>query len=453
MSDDTYSSATATDMSLSTLKLMLGRYGCDQIFVKALAPNDNSKNQIYLASHPDHLRSIPKDNWEIHELTSKKPNTANKKILRAEVPFNWLLPDGSNTPAKAAKLIFYPQYPEVRFSGFLQGAAINASDWMQPQKQGRSKGRFLIWGVSRDQTSYAYLAVPNSQISKALSAQSSDQGFKNFNSESGLTTLEADQKADPKSQIISKIRDIYLGNPHAGAILKNGILSPNTAPNAGGTTLESLFGIDANGEAQPDFLGWEIKGHSGNVITMLTPEPDGGCYRDEGVETFIRRYGYPDKKGIEGRINFGGTHRVGYRTPSTNLELKLLGYNPSAVEKSDVDGCVALVDKANQVAASWSFPKLLNHWQTKHANTVFVPFKRTDNHFNYNPEIFLGEGTSFANLLRGFANQAVYYDPGIKLEGDGIDNKIKRRSQFRVTKKNLAPLFDNFTTVNVLDTL
>ena len=256
---------------------------------------------------------------------------------------------------------------------------------------------------------------------------------------------------DPKSQIISKIRDIYLQNPHAGTILRNGILSAHTAPNAGGTTLEALFGIEPNGEAEPDFLGWEIKAHSGNVITMLTPEPDGGCYKEEGVETFIRRYGYPDRSGIEGRINFGGTHRVGHITPSTKLELKLLGYNASAVEKSDVDGCVALVDEVDQVAASWSFPKLLNHWQTKHANTVFISFKRTSNQFDYSSEIFLGEGTSFTNLLRGFADQAVYYDPGIKLEGDGIENQIKRRSQFRVSKKNLAPLFDSFTSTNVLD--
>ena len=184
---------------------------------------------------------------------------------------------------------------------------------------------------------------------------------------------------------------------------------------------------------------------------MLTPEPDGGCYKEEGVETFIRRYGYPNRRGIKDRIDFNGRHKVGFKRPSTGLELKLLGYNASAVEKSDVDGCVALVDEVDQIAASWSFSKLLNHWQTKHANTVFISFKRTSNQFDYDSKIFLGEGTSFTNLLRGFADQAVYYDPGINLKDDGSENKIKRRSQFRVTKKNLAPLFDRFTSTNVLD--
>ena len=106
MGDDTYGSATATGMSLETLKSLFDRHGCGQIFVKALAPNDNSKNQIYLASHPDRLRGIPTEDWEIHKLTSRKPNTANKKILRAKVSFNWLLPDGNSVPAKSANLIF-----------------------------------------------------------------------------------------------------------------------------------------------------------------------------------------------------------------------------------------------------------------------------------------------------------------------------------------------------------
>ena len=452
MGEDTYGTATATDMSLSTLKSMLGKYGCDQIFVKALAPNDNSKNQIYLAPHPDHLRSIPKNNWEIHESTSKKPNTANKKILRANVPFNWLLPDGRSAPAKAAKLIFYPQYPEVRLSGFLQGAAINASDWMQPQKHGRSKGRFLIWGVSKDRTSYAYLAVPNSQISKALDSRDIEAGFNTVGDpKERLTAFEADTTVSPRNEIISRIRDLYLQNPHAGVILKNGELSSYTAQNAGGMTLEAFFGIEPNGDAKPDYKGWELKGHSQNAITMLTPEPDGGYYKEEGFESFIRRYGYPDQRGVEGRINFGGTYKVGHRTTITNLELKLVGHNENDAAKFDINGCVALIDPMNQVAASWSFPKLLNHWQTKHANTVFIPFKRSGDHFTYSPDILLGEGTSFENLLRGFATQAIYYDPASKLVTNGQKNTIKRRSQFRVNKKNLERLFDSFTIANALE--
>ena len=37
---------------------------------------------------------------------------------------------------------------------------------------------------------------------------------------------------------------------------------------------------------------------------MLTPEPDGGCYKEEGVETLLE-IRLSRQSGIEGRINFG----------------------------------------------------------------------------------------------------------------------------------------------------
>ena len=62
---------------------------------------------------------------------------------------------------------------------------------------------------------------------------------------------------------------------------------------------------------------WEIKQfnvstfqkvHSA-VITLMTPEPTAGYYVYEGIEAFIRKYGYNDKLGREARINFGGIHK------------------------------------------------------------------------------------------------------------------------------------------------
>ena len=43
----------------------------------------------------------------------------------------------------------------------------------------------------------------------------------------------------------------------------------------------------------------------------MTPEPTGGHYKIHGVESFIRKFGYPDKMGREDRLNFGGVHKVG----------------------------------------------------------------------------------------------------------------------------------------------
>jgi hypothetical protein len=35
--------------------------------------------------------------------------------------------------------------------------------------------------------------------------------------------------------------------------------NPCTAPQCGGFTLEAELGIPKNSEAEPDFLGWEVK--------------------------------------------------------------------------------------------------------------------------------------------------------------------------------------------------
>lgn len=59
----------------------------------------------------------------------------------------------------------------------------------------------------------------------------------------------------------------------------------------------------------------------------MTPEPAHGIYKTEGAETFIRRYGYVDKNGIENRMNFGGVHKAGVRHAFTNLELQLIGFD------------------------------------------------------------------------------------------------------------------------------
>ena len=301
------------------------------------------------------------------------------------------------------------------------------------------------------QGSFAYLAVPGSQISKALSSTLDQEGFRaigNPNSEFALPSSNDDEKA--KLQIVERLAEVYRNNPHAGSILRKGQISPYTKPNAGGLTLESLFGIEPNGDAAPDYLGWELKGHSTSIITMLTPEPDGGFYKDQGVAKFTQKYGYPDRKGRAGRINFSGIHKIG-TVSRRSLELQLIGVDDIAKGKFKADGCLGLIDMRGNVAASWSFTKLLNHWQTKHAKTVFVGFERSGDHFHFAHEVQMGEGTSFSNLLRSFATQAVYYDPGIKVEQSNGRLRTKTRSQFRVNKKNLAPLFDRFTDVDVLE--
>jgi hypothetical protein len=102
------------------------------------------------------------------------------------------------------------------------------------------------------------------------------------------------------------------------------VLKPCLAPQCGGSV------------AEPDFFGWEVKQHaaanfsrpdSGAAITLMTPEPTGGFYKEKGVEAFVRTFGYPDKNDKPDRLNFGGIHRAGERQASTGLTMQLVGYD------------------------------------------------------------------------------------------------------------------------------
>ena len=100
---------------------------------------------------------------------------------------------------------------------------------------------------------------------------------------------------------------------------------------------------------------------------MMTPEPDGGFYKDADVASFIRKFGYADKKGRADRMNFGGRHVVGERCPPTGLTLQLVGFNAATGKITDANGKIALMSDADEVAASWSFKKILEHtlrWAT-----------------------------------------------------------------------------------------
>jgi len=115
--------------------------------------------------------------------------------------------------------------------------------------------------------------------------------------------------------------------------------------------LEAELGIAKNSVAEPDFLGWEVKQHSvtnftrpdsGTAITLMTPEPTSGFYKEQGVEAFVRKFGYPDKNGRPDRLNFGGIHRVGERQSSTGLQMQLVGYDVDRRKITDANGTIAL---------------------------------------------------------------------------------------------------------------
>ncbi len=218
--------------------------------------------------------------------------------------------------------------------------------------------------------------------------------------------------------------------------------------------------IFAKKRIEPDFLGWEVKQHSvanfdrveAGTITLMTPEPSGGFYKERGPEAFIRKFGYADKNDVPDRLNFGGVHRVGQRRDSTHLAMELDGYDSTRERITDTNGCIALVNDAGEVAASWAFGKILEHWSHKHSKAAYVPSQcRTEpgRQYAYGKKVRLAERTDSLKLLAALAGGAVYYDPGIKLEHASTKPEVKRRSQFRVASKNISALYETVEIVEV----
>lgn len=449
-SDDTYGKPAALETSLQKLQLILKSKGITRLFTKPLSPNDNSKNQIYLGGDLSSLNIIPVESFQALVSKSRKPGLKpDKDLIQGRVRFSWIDHSGHLYPAPEAKLILYPQYPEVRFSGFLKGSEANASEWMDPHKQGRSLGRFLLIGISPDGACIGYLATPGSQISKELNQiiTSEDVLLHEISLDKGLETSS-------REKLLSELLRIHKASPIEGKKLnKMGIALPYAAANGAGYTLEAELGISPNGYAEPDYEGWEVKAHGGSVVTLMTPEPDRGLYQSSGIDSFVRTYGYPDKNGKPDRLNFGGIHRIGERQPTTKLTLQFSGY---IFGQNGIDpmGGLLLVDDKDQIAAEWTFAKLLEHWNRKHAKAAYIPYKSLTSDklrlYYYSNQVSLGVGTDFMKFLEAFARKSMYYDPGIKLVGASTSKpEIKRRSQFRIKSKSLETLYLKWETVTL----
>lgn len=102
---------------VSGLLDQMADHGATKFYAKRLAPNDNSKNQVYLGGGFGALNIIPHGEVESDDTVRAG---AVRDRAKAKVSFFWIDPEGL-APAPDAQLILYPKYPEVRMSGFLRG--------------------------------------------------------------------------------------------------------------------------------------------------------------------------------------------------------------------------------------------------------------------------------------------------------------------------------------------
>jgi len=425
-------------MNLSQLQNIFAANGCQKIYVKKLSPNDNSKNQVYLGGSFEILNVFP-----ISAIETKPAGDWKRERFKALMNFSWIADDNNIYPAPNSQLILYPKYPEVRFSGFLAKCEKAPSELMSQ----RLADRLLFLSVTNFGRMLGYVASPTSSIAREFDRLDIKEEFGVFK------VIELPQAANNKQRLIDELRRIHLLDwIYSKRLDRDGNIVPCLSSNCGGYTLEAELGITPNGFSDPDFLGWEIKQFgvkdfnklNSAVITLMTPEPTEGFYKSQGTEAFIHKYGYNDKKGREDRKNFGGIYKIEKWHTKTNLKLELVGFDNDSNKIRDTNGMIALVDRKENVAASWDFASLLLHWNRKHNQACYIPSlveKVPERKYKYGNRAILGVGTDFQLFLKEMAIGNVYYDPGIKMENVSFMPKIKKRSQFRIKSKNIRKLY------------
>ena len=203
---ETYDTDSAKKLSLEKLLAIFTGFHAKKTYVKKLAPNDNSKNQPYFGAHLTDLPFIPTGDIQTSLSVSNKTSDPKRQIkYQAKVKLSWIDAEGNAYPASNAKLIYYPQYPEVRFSGFLKGSKVNISRWMSPKKDGRALGRWLILGVAEDKTIYSYLASPESSLSNQLAKTSFIERTNIF---SEIDIQQLDRSTDSRTALVAKLLKI-----------------------------------------------------------------------------------------------------------------------------------------------------------------------------------------------------------------------------------------------------
>ncbi len=266
-------------MTLGELTRLFAGAGCKKLYAKPLAENDNSKNQVYFGPGFEALNLFPNDGI-LPDSSLKNP------IFKAKLRFGWLQSNGNVVEVSGAQIILYPQYPEVRFSGFLRGCAAAPSQLMI----GRQQGRILFLGVTERRSVIGFVVAADSAIAAEFRERYTTPTTGVFYE---VLLPRAVDDAGSRAKLLAELRRINrLGWIESKQLDSEGRLTPCNAPQCGGFTLEAELGIAKNSQAEPDFLGWEVKQHSVSsfdrvqtgTITLMTPEPTGGFYKQHGVD-------------------------------------------------------------------------------------------------------------------------------------------------------------------------
>lgn len=431
--------------TLSEIRAAFADLGCTKVVFKALSNNDNSKQQIYFGGSFDVIQLVPNGETRSDGISAKGP------IFKSPLNFSWIAPKKEPQQAKGTQFILYPKYPEVRLSGFLKGCALAPSHLMRPSTPDQRKARenchrYLFLGINNDRV-FAYTSAWESNISKQASYLITHKEALPITS---VFYQLKTQSSDSKAKLLKRLKEIYeMGPVSSHRLNKDGNRIKYKAQNGAGYTLEALFSITPNGSTDPDFEEWELKSHSGSVVTLMTPEPNCGSYL-HSLEVFVRTYGTVKE---QERMDFTGIHKHGEKNSKTHLTLKLIGFDRKSSTIIEPSGGLYLIDAHGNLAAGWGFGKLIDHWKNKHSKTCFVSvskIKKPIPEYIFGPDILLAEGATLQNFLNSIFDKSIYYDPGVNLKFINENWKPKKRNQLRIKWKHLNSLFETISEVSLL---
>lgn len=435
--------------SLADAETMLEKLGCRNFMAKELPKNANDKNQIYLYHDASILNDIFALTFGERGETESNKKRAGKPIAEAKFDdLSWVDTSGAPTPLRSCKAIVYHQYPEARLSGFQTvDGEMPRSLAVDYTKSDQLKPRVLLLGADLEGKAYGIIIVgPNEEFLEALR----DKPFAGGSKVCRLWESSTKRSDDPEEELLSLLRANVGNTTNLGVRLKtDDSLVPFNGTQVGGYTLEALLGIPSNADKDGDFRGIELKTFSQKRLTLFTPEPDGGIYRDS-FEKFMREYGYEK----EGAYRFTGLHRVGEVASRSQLRMEIIwthpktgkvnaysSYAPIATQLNGLE--VRLIDSKAAIAASWSIERLMNNWGVKHQSCVYLPCKVTPNEEQatidegykkivaFGGKVLWCKKTSMKHLLDSLESGTVFLDPAPKFDPENAKNN-KRRSQWRV---------------------
>lgn len=438
--------------------------GAESIWVKKLGKNNNSKQQVWLANDPSDLSFLPLG-VPTYTPTRSQKRKAGSPVIQIPVSWHWVTPDGEfNAPN--SKLCYYPQYPEVRFSGFLQGAKDAPSELMSEAKRGHEPNRCLFFGPVKnaagktDHVVALVVGAPSLATRYVLNMDTFEEG------RICPVIYYSKQPVGEFSVLENALSDIIGKKITPWRLRKDGTIDrPYVAMNAPGFTLEAELGVGENSIPGPDFDVWELKAikqksldkRSNHKVTLFTPQPDRGWITSHSQVAFVLRYGHVSDTDMTGNpveyyFTSGDINRQGKSRDTAKLNLQLVGFNDS--KHFDPNGMIALYDKqTGELAAGWSYLKLLEHWQCKHNRAAYVPYIRegsgVDTTVEFGPLVTLGISTSFGLFLQAFQDGKVVYDPGDKAifkDGKWIPHS---RSQFRINLNDIADIYQEVKEVSI----